>query len=58
MVQISIVVEFVAGDSVTSTVLRMIHVYRPDSLTVGTRGKTPNAFAKLLGGASMGSVSR
>ncbi|PWO00561.1 hypothetical protein FA09DRAFT_327980 [Tilletiopsis washingtonensis] len=56
--RISIVVEFVAGDSVTSTVLRMIHVYRPDSLTVGTRGKTPNAFAKLLGGASMGSVSR
>lgn len=56
-VQISIVVEFVAG-RVTSTILRLIHMYRPDSLTVGTKGKTMSAFQKMLGGASMGSCSR
>ncbi|PWN92357.1 hypothetical protein FA10DRAFT_228812, partial [Acaromyces ingoldii] len=54
---ISIVVEFVAG-RVTSTILRLIHMYRPDSLTVGTKGKTMSAFQKMLGGASMGSCSR
>lgn len=54
---ISIVVEFVAG-RVTSTILRLIHMYRPDSLTVGTRGKTMSAFQKMLGGATMGSCSR
>ncbi|CEH18283.1 SUGAR UTILIZATION REGULATORY PROTEIN IMP2 [Ceraceosorus bombacis] len=56
--KISIVVEFVAGMSVTSTVVRMIHVYRPDSLTIGTRGKTMNTLQKMLAGATMGSASR
>ncbi|KAI3479802.1 hypothetical protein L1887_58197 [Cichorium endivia] len=51
--KISIVVEFVAG-KVVSTILRIIHVYRPDSLTVGTRGKSANKFQKMLGQHIMG----
>ena len=53
----SIVVEFVAG-KVVSTILDIIHVYRPDSLTVGTRGKSANKFQKMLGQHIMGHVSR
>ena len=58
---ISIVVEFVAGrefGKVTNTILGLIYMYRPDSLTVGTRGKSVSAFQKMLGGSSMGSCSR
>ena len=58
--QISIVVEFIAGRP-TSTILRVITMYRPDSLIVGTRGKSANALQKMLslGAAnSMGHVSR
>lgn len=55
--KISIVVEFVAG-KITSTILTIIHVYRPDSLTVGTRGKSVNKFKKMLGNTYMGHVSR
>lgn len=55
--KISIVVEFVAG-KVVSTILDIIHVYRPDSLTVGTRGKSANKFQKMLGQHIMGHVSR
>ncbi|KAN0061712.1 hypothetical protein ACQY0O_005704 [Thecaphora frezii] len=55
--KISIVVEFVHG-SITSTILKLIYTYRPDSLTVGTRGKSANKFQKMLGQQFMGHVSR
>lgn len=58
---ISIVVEFVAGQAygkITNTVIGYVHMYRPDSLTVGTRGKSVSALQKIIGGASMGSSSR
>jgi hypothetical protein len=58
---ISIVVEFVANQTVgrvTSSILGYIYMYRPDSLTVGTRGKSVSAFQKMLGGVAIGSCSR
>jgi len=58
---ISIVVEFVAGrefGKVTNSILGFIYMYRPDSLTVGTRGKSVSAIQKMLGGFSIGSCSR
>ncbi|CAO1613963.1 unnamed protein product [Jaminaea pallidilutea] len=55
--KISIVVEFVAG-RVTSTITRLIHMYRPDSLTIGTRGRTHSTLQKLMGGAMIGGSSR
>jgi len=56
--KLSIVVEFVAG-KITETIERMIALYRPDSLIVGTRGET--SFLQQVGqavGTRMGSVSR
>lgn len=55
--KLSIVVEFVAG-KVTETIERMIALYRPDALVVGTRGQggIRNWGAALTGG--MGSVSK
>ncbi|KDN46993.1 hypothetical protein K437DRAFT_223350 [Tilletiaria anomala UBC 951] len=57
--RISIVIEFIAGRP-TSTIMRLIHMYRPDSLTIGTRGKSANALQKMLSGGSLsiGHVSR
>jgi nucleotide-binding universal stress UspA family protein len=54
---ISIVVEFVAG-RVTSTILALTFMYRPDSVTVGTRGRSVSALQKMLGGSFIGSCSR
>ena len=55
-VQLSIIVEFIAG-KVTETIDRLIALYRPDSLVVGTRGQRG---VKVLGAAfgGMGSVSK
>ena len=57
--QLSVVVEFVAG-KITSTIERLIALYRPDSLVVGTRGQT--GLVKTWSAAfltpGMGSVSR
>jgi len=56
--KLSIVVELVAG-KITDTIERMIALYRPDSLVVGTRGKQnllESVGAAL--GAGVGSVSR
>lgn len=56
--KLSIVVEFVAG-KITDTIERMIALYRPDSLIVGTRGK--QKLLESVGaalGAGVGSVSR
>ena len=56
MDQLSIIVEFIAG-KVTQTIERLIALYRPDSLVVGTRGQRG---VKVLGAAlgGMGSVSK
>jgi len=57
--QLSVIVEFMAG-RVTDTIERLIALYRPDSLVVGTRG--PRSMVKqwgaALGAPGMGSVSR
>ena len=56
--KLSIVVEFVAG-KITETIERMIALYRPDSLIVGTRGE--RSFLAHVGqavGSRVGSVSR
>ncbi|KAL2315873.1 Universal stress protein A family protein C25B2.10 [Schizosaccharomyces pombe] len=51
---VSIIVELVVGKP-QDMILRTIHVYSPDSLIVGTRGKALNSFQSLL---SSGSVSK
>jgi len=56
--KLSIVVEFVGG-KITETIERMIALYRPDSLIVGTRGE--KSFLQQVGqavGTGVGSVSR
>ncbi|KAG7580000.1 hypothetical protein FFLO_00208 [Filobasidium floriforme] len=57
--RISVIVEYVAG-KVTSTLMRLISLYRPDSLIVGTKGSrsTLQKFGAALGAPGMGSVSR
>ncbi|MBW0503767.1 hypothetical protein O181_043482 [Austropuccinia psidii MF-1] len=45
--QITVIVEFVIGP-VIKTIQRMIEVYRPDSLVVGTRGKNPSPWHKAF----------
>ncbi|KAM0749385.1 adenine nucleotide alpha hydrolases-like protein [Meredithblackwellia eburnea MCA 4105] len=51
--EISIVVEFAIGE-VEETIHRMIEIYKPDSLIVGTRGIPDSIFKS----AFMGSISR
>ncbi|KAG8802934.1 hypothetical protein FRC16_008264 [Serendipita sp. 398] len=56
--KLSIVLEFVAG-RITETIERMIALYRPDSLIVGTRGE--KSFLQQVGqavGTGVGSVSK
>ncbi|CAE6493534.1 unnamed protein product [Rhizoctonia solani] len=57
--QLSVVVEFVAG-KITSTIERLIALYRPDSLVVGTRGQTGlvKTWSQAFLTPGMGSVSR
>lgn len=57
--QLSVVVEFVAG-KITSTIERLIALYRPDSLVVGTRGQTGlvKTWSAAFLAPGMGSVSR
>ncbi|KAI5451542.1 hypothetical protein NCC49_001527 [Naganishia albida] len=57
--RISVIVEFVAG-RVTQTLMRLISLYRPDSLVVGTKGKQSKlqSWGRALGAPGMGSVSR
>jgi len=55
--KLSIVVEFVAG-KVTGTIDRLIALYRPDSLVVGSRGQRGmKVWGAKLGG-TVGSVSK
>ncbi|ORY34684.1 hypothetical protein BCR39DRAFT_514004 [Naematelia encephala] len=57
--RVSVVVEFVAG-RVTEMLLKMIALYRPDSLVVGTKGTRSRlqTWGKAFGAPGMGSVSR
>jgi hypothetical protein len=57
--KLSIIIEFIAG-SVTSSIDRLIALYRPDSLVVGTRGQRSimQAWGAALGGSGVGSVSK
>ncbi|KAF8607395.1 hypothetical protein BDV93DRAFT_520274 [Ceratobasidium sp. AG-I] len=57
--QLSVVVEFVAG-KITETIERLIALYRPDSLVVGTRGQTGlvKTWSAAFLAPGMGSVSR
>lgn len=55
--KLSIILEFIGG-RVTETIERLIALYRPDSLVVGTRGtRGMKAFGAAISGG-MGSVSR
>jgi nucleotide-binding universal stress UspA family protein len=57
--QLSIIVEYIAG-KVTTTIDRLIALYRPDSVVVGSRGarKMKQAFGAAFGSQSMGGVAK
>lgn len=57
--QLSIIIEFIAG-SISGSLDRLIALYRPDSLVVGTRGQRGimQAWGAALGGSGVGSVSK
>ena len=57
--QLSIIIEFIAGN-VPSSIDRLIALYRPDSLVVGTRGQRGmlQSWGAALGGSGVGSVSK
>ncbi|KAH9812226.1 hypothetical protein DFH28DRAFT_979170 [Melampsora americana] len=52
--QINVTVEFVIGPPI-KTIQRMLEVYKPDSLVVGTRGRSTSAWQKAF---SLGSTSQ
>ncbi|KAF9071306.1 hypothetical protein BDP27DRAFT_1219224 [Rhodocollybia butyracea] len=53
--KLSIILEYIAG-KVTDTLDRLIALYKPDSVVVGTRGR--RAWQVGIGKGTMGSVSR
>lgn len=55
--KISITVEFLKG-SIKSTILELVRMYRPESLTIGTRGKQVSALEKMLGTTPLGNLSK
>ncbi|KAH9077725.1 hypothetical protein EDB83DRAFT_2345483 [Lactarius deliciosus] len=57
--KLCIIVEYIAG-KVTTTIDRLIALYRPDSVVVGTRGsrKMKQAFGAAFGAQSVGGVSK
>ncbi|KAI0795471.1 hypothetical protein C8Q75DRAFT_791271 [Abortiporus biennis] len=57
--KLSIIVEYIAG-KVTSTIDRLIALYRPDSVVVGTRGQRSmmQSFGAAFGAQGVGSVSK
>jgi hypothetical protein len=59
LAQLHIIVEFIAG-KVTDTIDRLIALYRPDSVVVGTRGQKNvlGAWGAAFVGSSVGSVSK
>lgn len=57
--QLSIIIEFIAG-IVPGSIDRLIALYRPDSLVVGTRGQRGmlQTWGAALGGSGVGSISK
>ena len=64
--QLSLILEYIPG-KITSTIDRLIALYRPDTLVVGTRGSRRFGFVsglgfsmvpQGLGSVSIGSVSK
>lgn len=57
--KVSIIVEYIAG-KVTDTIDRLIALYRPDSVVVGTRGQRSmiQSWGAAFGAPGMGSVSK
>lgn len=57
--KLSIIVEYIAG-KVTDTIDRLIALYRPDSVVVGTRGPRNmiQSWGAAFGAPGMGSVSK
>ncbi|KAI0080376.1 adenine nucleotide alpha hydrolases-like protein [Panus rudis PR-1116 ss-1] len=57
--KLSIIVEYIAG-KITDTIDRLIALYRPDSVVVGTRGQrgVMQAWGAAFGGPGVGSVSK
>jgi nucleotide-binding universal stress UspA family protein len=55
MEQLSLILEYVAG-RITDTLDRLIALYRPDSVVVGTRGR--RTWQAMGVGFGMGSVSK
>lgn len=58
--QLSLIVEYIPG-RITDTLDRLIALYRPDSVVVGTRGKRSmlSGLAKNMNmGSAIGSVSK
>ena len=57
--QISVIIEFIAG-KVTDNIDRLIALYRPESVVVGTRGQRGmiQSWGAALGAPGMGSVSK
>ncbi|EIN14660.1 hypothetical protein PUNSTDRAFT_49371 [Punctularia strigosozonata HHB-11173 SS5] len=57
--KLSIIVEFIAG-KITETIDRLIALYRPDSVVVGTRGQRGmmQAWGAAFGAPGVGSVSK
>ncbi|KAH9851072.1 hypothetical protein C2E23DRAFT_733608 [Lenzites betulinus] len=57
--KLSIIVEYIAG-KVTQTIDRLVALYRPDSVVVGTRGQRSvmQAWAGAFGAPGVGSVSK
>jgi len=57
--KLSIIVEYIAG-KVTDTIDRLIALYRPDSVVIGTRGQRSmiQSWGAAFGAPGMGSVSK
>ncbi|WFD18006.1 hypothetical protein MCAP1_000218 [Malassezia caprae] len=55
--KISVTVEFLTGP-IKSTILELVRMYRPQSLTIGTRGKQVSALQKMLGSTPLGNLSK
>ncbi|WFD42633.1 hypothetical protein MPSI1_001279 [Malassezia psittaci] len=46
------------GNTRKSSILRLVTMYRPESLTIGTRGKQVSALEKMLGTTPLGNLSK
>jgi len=55
--KLSLILEFIPG-RITNTIDRLIALYRPDSVVVGTRGKKAWQGMAMMGKGGIGSVSK